>query len=277
MRRFLQNLKTWGLEPTTVITDGSDLYPRVLAELWPEADHQLCVFHIIKDINELILDAVRRLRGQMARRGRAGRRKKRGRPKRRAKAAARRRGLTVKQKAHFVFKHRHLIVKRRENFTGPDGADLITMLEYLPELAVLRRFADRMYWLFDSPKDFHQASCRRSALLREGAFQAVPELVKALAKLEPGKFAKMMAYLNNPASRRVRTNNHVERTNRLIRLLEKVRYKWRRRKTLVRFVVLMLDRFWTEWTPREAQGAERRQSVKSGTAQAQQQQRRRVA
>src|SRR5438067_11346176 len=116
MRRFLQNLKTWGLEPQTVITDGSDLYPRVLAKLWPEADHQLCVFHIIKDINELILDAVRRLRGQMARRGRAGRRKKRGRPKRRAKAAARRRGLTVKQKAHFVFKHRHLIVKRRENF-----------------------------------------------------------------------------------------------------------------------------------------------------------------
>src|SRR5438552_14197156 len=133
MRRFLQNLKTWGLEPQTVITDGSDLYPRVLAKLWPEADHQLCVFHIIKDINELILDAVRRLRGQMARRGRAGRRKKRGRPKRRAKAAARRRGLTVKQKAHFVFKHRHLIVKRREHFTGPDGADFITMLEYLPE------------------------------------------------------------------------------------------------------------------------------------------------
>src|SRR5262245_40938204 len=113
MRRFLQNLKTWGLEPKTVITDGSDLYPRVLGALWSDADHQLCVFHIIKDINELILDAVRRLRGQMARRGRAGRRKKRGRPKRRAKAAARRRGLTVKHKAHFVFKHRYLIVKRR--------------------------------------------------------------------------------------------------------------------------------------------------------------------
>ena len=50
-----------------------------------------------------------------------------------------------------------------------------------------------------------------------------------------------MAYLNNPVSRRVRTNNHVERTNRMIRFLEKVRYKWRRRKTLVRFVVLRLD------------------------------------
>jgi transposase-like protein len=277
MRRFLQNLQNWGLEPQTVITDGSDLYPRLVAELWPDADHQLCVFHIIKDINELILDALRRLRTQMARRGRSGRRKERGRPKRRAKAAARRRGPTVKQKAHFVFKHRHLIVKRRENFTGPDRADLITMLEYLPELAVLRRFADRMDWLFDTPKDFHQASCRRSAIVREGAFRAVPELVQALEKLEPAKFAQMMAYLNNPASRRVRTNNHVERTNRLIRLLEKVRYKWRRRKTLVRFVVLLLDRSWREWTPRETKGAERQQSVRSGTTQTQQQQRRRVA
>jgi hypothetical protein len=277
MRRFLQNLKTWGLEPQTVITDGSDLYPRLLRELWPDADHQLCVFHIIKDINELILDAVRRLRTRMAQRGKAGRRKKRGRPKHRAKAAARRRSPTVKQKAHFVYKHRHLIVKRRENFTKSDRADLITMLEYLPELAVLRQFADRMYWLFDSSKDLHQASCRRCAIVRDPAFQAVPELIKAMEQWEPAKFAKIMAFLKNPVSRRVRTNNHVERTNRVIRLLEKVRYRWRRRKTLVRFVVLMLDRFWREWTPRKRKGAERRQSIRSGTTQAQQEQRRRVA
>ena len=105
----------------------------------------------------------------------------------------------------------------------------------------------------------------------------MPELVKALAKLEPAKFAQMMAYLKNPASQRVRTNNHVERTNRLIRLLEKVRYKWRRRKALVRFVVLLLDRSWREWTPPETKGADRRRSVRTGTTQAQPQQRRRVA
>jgi hypothetical protein len=46
--------------------------------------------------------------------------------------------------------------------------------------------------------------------------------------------------LKNPLSRRVRTNNHVERTRRMFRFLEKARYKWRRRKTLVRFVVLTL-------------------------------------
>src|SRR3954470_21483994 len=78
MRRFLKDLKTWGLNPQVVVTDGSNLYPGVLGELWSDADHQLCVFHVIKDINELILDAVRRLRTAMNRRGKAGRKKKRG-------------------------------------------------------------------------------------------------------------------------------------------------------------------------------------------------------
>jgi Transposase len=225
-----------------VVTDGSNLYPAVLAELWPDADHQLCVFHVIKDINKLILDAVRRMKKAMSRRGKGARKKKkRGRKSRKAKAAAARRGMTVKEKAYFVYKHRYLIVKRQEDFTDQERDDLGRMLECLPVLATLRRFADRMYWLFDTPKDFHQASCRRAAIVRDPVFQAVPELVKAMEQLDDERFLKLMAYLNNPISQRVRTNNHVERTNRMFRFLEKVRYKWRRRKTLVRLVVLTLD------------------------------------
>jgi transposase-like protein len=252
MRRFLKNLKNWGLNPKVVVTDGSNLYPKVLAELWPDADHQLCIFHVIKDINKLILDAVRRMRTAMSRRGQAGRKKKRGRKGAKSKGTASRRGLTLKEKASFVFQHRFLIVKRRENLTDSEREDLTRMLEYLPELATLRRFADRIYWVFDTPKDAHQAGCRRSAVMRKPAFGAVPELVKAMEQLEEGKFAKLMAYLKNPLSQRVRTNNHVERTNRMFRLLEKVRYKWRRRKTLVRFVVLTLDETWKERTSGEA-------------------------
>src|SRR5215210_6309966 len=267
MRRFLQNLRTWGLNPDVVVTDGSNLYPAVLAELWPDADHQLCVFHVVKDINKLILDAVRRLRTAMSRRGKAGRKKKRGRKTKRAKAAAARRGPSLKEKACFVFRHRHLVVKRRENFTETDRDDLTRMLEYQPELATLRRFADRIAWLFDTPKDFHQASCRRSAIVRDPAFRAVPELVKALEQLDEERFPKLMAYLNNPVSRRVRTNNHVERTNRMFRLLEKVRYKWRGRRTLVRFVVLTLDGIWREWTPAETTRGEVPDRARCGESQ----------
>jgi hypothetical protein len=263
MRRFLGNLKAWGLNPKVVVTDGSNLYPGALAELWSDADHQLCVFHVIKDINKLILGAVRRMRKAMNRRGKAGRKKKRGRKGAKAKAAAARRGLTVKEKAHFVFKHRHLIVKRRENLTERERDDLKRMLDYLPALSTLRRFADRIYWVFDASKDLHQASCRRAVVVRDPAFRAVPELVKALEQLDQEKFPKLMAYLKNPLSRRVRTNNHVERTNRMFRFLEKVRYKWRRRRTLVRFVVLKLDEVWSRWAPSDPKKPEPKESVKS--------------
>ena len=273
MRRFLGNLKTWGLHPRVVVTDGSNLYPTVLKEFWPDADHQLCVFHVIKDINKLILDAVRRMRTAMNRRGQAGRKKKRGRKGAKSKAAAARRGLTVKEKAHFVFKHRYLIVKRRENLTELEHAHLKQMLEYLPELATLRRFADRIYWLFDAPKDYHQASCRRAVVVHDSAFHAVPELVKALEQLTPEKFPKLMAYLNNPVSRRVRTNNHVERTNRLFRFLEKVRYKWRRRRTLVRFVVMTLDHIWKKWTAAKTKSTEVPDPVRKAKSPANQAQR----
>jgi Transposase len=272
MGRFLKNLKTWGLDPRVLVTDGSNLYPAVLAELGPEADHQLGVFHVIKDINELILDAVRRMPNAMSRRGKGGRKKKRGRQGRRAKAAAARRGMTVKEKADFVFKHRYLIVRRQEDFSERERDDLRRMREYLPGLATLRRFADRMYWLFDTPKDFHQASCRRAAILHDPRFQTVPELVAAMEQLDDEKFPKLMAFLKNPLCDRVRTNNHVERTNRMFRFLEKVRYKWRRRRTLVRFVALTLDQVWSDWEPPKAKATRHSKSDRCGRIQLQERQ-----
>src|SRR5437868_1638940 len=35
MRRFVRMLQYWGFEPKVVVTDGSNLYPAVLQEVWP--------------------------------------------------------------------------------------------------------------------------------------------------------------------------------------------------------------------------------------------------
>jgi hypothetical protein len=243
MRRFLANLKSWGFLPQVVVTDGSGLYPALLAELWPFARHQLCVFHVLQDLNAKVLEAVKRLRRHKARQGNAGRKRAKGR----ARKGPRRRP-TAKDKAHFVFKRRHLIVKRRDHLSAAEKADLARMLEYIPGLRVLRQFADRLQRLFAAGQSAHQAWCRRAALWREASFQAVPELAEAMGMLSAEKFAKVIAFVHSPAHQRVRTNNHVERANRRLRYLEKVRYKWRRRRTLVRFVLLALDRWRQRWT-----------------------------
>lgn len=54
----------------------------------------------------------------------------------------------------------------------------------------------------------------------------------------------MIAFLESPACRRVRTNNHVERVNRKLRYEERDRYKWWKRRTTVRFLVLLQGRYW---------------------------------
>jgi hypothetical protein len=241
MRRFLKNLKARGLMPEVVATDGSHLYPEILAELWPEARHQLCVFHVLKELHRLVLDAVRRLRRGLSRRGNRGRKRKRGRP---AKGRARRRRMTNKEKSAFVFEHRWLVVKHRDRMSERDRADLATMVSYLPELKTLRDFVDRLERLFEAGQTEALAWGRHAALLQSRAFLAVPELAKAIGMLPAEKFAKMAAFLKSPACRQVRTNNHVERVNRKLRHQEKARYKWRKRRRLVRFLVLLLDRWW---------------------------------
>ena len=246
MRRFLENLKRQGLSPEVVITDGSDLYPAVLAELWPSAEHQLCVFHVMQDLNQHVLDALKRLRREMSRRGNRGRRRKRGRPGRAARAYRKRAKQTLKDKAHFVFKHRYLLVTREEKLSDVQRERLRTMFAYLPQLRTLRTFVLRLHALFETEQSKHQAWCRRAALVNNPHFQAVPELALALKMLAPARFAKMVAFLNSPVAERLRTNNHVERTNRKLRYYEKVRYKWRRPRGIIRFLLLAIDRWWRE-------------------------------
>lgn len=239
MRRFLHHLKSWGFLPQVVVTDGSNLYPSVLAEVWPQARHQLCVFHVLKDINECIFDSLRRLRKKLAQQQK--RKRRRGRPSKAQKRARARYGKTKKEQAHFIWKNRHLIVTRPENLDGRQRRRLSRMFTYLPQLRTLREFALKTYHLFDPQQSPHQARCRRAALVKTARFLADPDLARALGMLTPDKFDKMIAYLHSPAGQQVRTNNHVERVNRRLRYFEKVRYKWRRRRTIVRFIVLAID------------------------------------
>ena len=252
LRRFLKNLKTGGLAPRVVVTDGSNLYPSVLAELWPDARHQLCVFHVLKDVNALILKGVRRLARALARRGNAGRKRQAGRPTKARRAARAAAGPTNKEKAAFVMKHRFLIVKKTTDLTKQQWDDLTRMFDYLPVLRTVWRFGTEVQDLFEAGARVQTLWKRRAALLREDEYREVAELQEAMGMLEEGKFRKMVAFTYGEAGRQVRTNNHVERANRRLRFAEKVRYKWRRRKWVVRYVLLALDRWW-----RQAAGAAR--------------------
>lgn len=59
---FLHRLKDVGINPEQVITDGSSLYPAVLAQIWPAAAHQLCLFHETRQVTEAALTVINAVR-----------------------------------------------------------------------------------------------------------------------------------------------------------------------------------------------------------------------
>src|SRR5262249_16592387 len=84
MDAFLQALKDRGLDAQVIMTDGSPLYKDALQRYWYDVEHQLCIFHVIKEVNKLLLDGVRAIKNRIKCQGNKGRKKRRGRPTKQA-------------------------------------------------------------------------------------------------------------------------------------------------------------------------------------------------
>src|ERR671913_2395303 len=91
IRAFLGRLKTTldtrDLKLLGLTTDGSSLYPEPLAEVFSGVPHQLCQFHVIKEITKAVLKAVAQAREQLAQ---SKPKLKRGRPSPKDKVPRRR-------------------------------------------------------------------------------------------------------------------------------------------------------------------------------------------
>ncbi|MCA9158721.1 MAG: transposase, partial [Planctomycetales bacterium] len=217
--------------PETVSSDRSPLYPRTIAEVWPQAKHQLCVFHVISEINDHVLDAVREVRKSLKpKRIKKGR----GRPSKRIRARVKKL-KEQREQADRLFRRRHLIVTKQSNLKTQDKKTLDELLSLSPTLGVLRSFVVDLHKLFSVHRSKVQAWKVWRRMRRKQNYLKNDHLSKALEVLSNDNMVKLLHYLDNPTAIRskVRTNNHVERCNRVLRYLEKVRYKWRRRKTML--------------------------------------------
>ena len=177
------------------------------------------------------------------------------RPRRGQQTQRQRRGPSNQDKAKFIGRHRFLIVKRSDRLDQEEWDQLVQMFGYLPELRTLWSFSQDLYRMLEDSTTLRVARWRYTLLQHDARYQEVRELAKALDLLAEPKLTKVLAFVEQPAAQRQRTNNHVERMNRRLRFAEKVRYRWRRRRWVVRWVVLLLDVVWKEALPVTATGA----------------------
>ena len=239
MDAFLQSLVERGLSVEVAITDGSPLYKDSLQSYWQDIDHQLCIFHVIKEVNKLILDGVRDLKNRIKRQGNKGRKRRRGRPSERArKQRQQREGMTKKEQAAFLWDHQYLIVRKEEELSDKDKEDLTKMLAISQELATFRAFNQDFYGLFEKGITKQKARYRRTRMLNNPDYQDDKFLAKALKKIAKDTFENMIVFLGY--DHMDCTNNHVERNNRAFRMMQKTRYKRRKNHTIEKAIELYL-------------------------------------
>jgi hypothetical protein len=239
MDAFLQHLKNRGLDVQVAITDGSPLYKASLQSYWADVEHQLCLFHVIKEVNKLILDGVRAVKNRINRQGNKGRKKRPGRPSKQTQQQRQHnKGMTRKEQATFIWDHQSRIVRKHADLSDQEKEDRALMFEMAPELEVFRRFNHQFYRLFEKGITKQCARYRRTQMVNTPQYQANEFLAKALKKLSKDRFENMIIFLGWDNVER--TNNHVERNNRVFRMLQKTRYKRRKTHTLEKALDLEL-------------------------------------
>jgi hypothetical protein len=221
---FLGRLKTAlderNLTLKGITTDGSALYPEPIRKVFGDVPHQLCTFHIIKELTKGILKAVAKERERLAK---SQPKLKRGRASSKKKEARRlaRKSKSIQQKISDLFQDRFLFVRR--HLTRSERKRFLYITRGLPQLRKLREIMEHIYALFDR-RCRTQTALGKLKKLRQwvNRFTWIGETLK---KVFSPHLEKALTFLDDkllPA-----TSNAVERGNRRHRKMQKSVYRVR--------------------------------------------------
>lgn len=231
--RFRRVLEERHLELKGVTTDGSPLYPEPLKEVFEGVCHQICEFHMIKEINREILKAItqarRELKKQMPK-------LKRGRPSSKADRRAARRKKKLQSKITDLYDHRYLFVQH--TLTPAEKKILQRITRGLPSLRHLRSIMDQVYRLFDR-RCRTETALDKLAKLRHRV-RRFKNLGQVLKKLFTPNIEKALTFLDD--SLLPSTSNAVERGYRRYRKMQKSIYRVRTQEHINQRIALDMQR-----------------------------------
>jgi hypothetical protein len=216
--RFRMALRLRGLAVYGVTTDASPLYPEPLREVFGDLPHQICEFHILKELTKAILRAVAKVRKKLAAQMPVG---KRGRPTTTAAKRIARCRKRRQQKVADLFEHRHLFVQH--DLTPAERRMLQQITRGLPQLRTLRDLMEEVYRLFDR-RCRTDTALAKLAKLRQRV-RHFKQVGKILNKLRSPNLDKALTFLNDKLF--PSTSNAVERGNRRHRKMQKTVYRVR--------------------------------------------------
>jgi hypothetical protein len=219
LTEFKARLDARGLKVLGITTDGSSLYPEPLQQLWPDVPHQVCRFHVLKEIVQAVLHSVAQIRKEIASQVPT---LPRGRPRRDAQTRTQvSLAKRLREQVGQLFEHRHLFIRRM--LTDAQRRTLQRITRGRPQLRVLRTLMEEVYRLFDRRCRTRTALDKLRRLRRR--VKRFKSLGRALSKLHGPTVDKALTYLDDRLL--AGTSNAVERGNRRFRKMQKSIYSVR--------------------------------------------------
>lgn len=232
-RTFRSALDGRGLTLKGITTDGSALDPEPISKVFEGVPHQLCEFHVIKELTKAVLRAVARLRKELAAtKPTLGR----GRPSSVVARKAARRRKRIEQKVGDLFEHRWLFV--RHDLTPAQQRTLGRITRGRPGLRTLRDIMDQVYCLFDR-RCRTETALAKLALLRRRV-RRFKWIGKTLQKLFSPNLEKALTFLDDKLL--PSTSNAVERGYRRHRKMQKTVYRVRTKPNIASRIALDMQR-----------------------------------
>jgi Transposase len=217
-----------------ITTDASPLYPQPIAEVFGTIPHQICRFHLLKELNKAILRVVAQVRKELVAQAPA---LPRGRPKETPEAKRRHRhAQAIRHRVSELFEHRYLFV--RHHLTPSQRTTLQRLVRRESRLNALRSIMDDVYRLFDR-RCRTQTALAKLTRLRQRV-KHYPSLTQSLDKLYSPNLEKALTFLDDKLL--PSTSNAVERGNRRHRKMQKTVYRVRTHATLKSRLALDLQR-----------------------------------
>ena len=234
LARLNDQIRARGHAVLGITTDASPLYPRPIALVLGDVPHQVCEFHILKELTKAVLRVLARLRKRLAAQAP---KLPRGRPKDTAEGRGlHREARSLRGRVAALFEHRHLFVRR--HLTAAERATVQRLARCDRPLRALRAIMDEVYRLFDR-RCRTETALAKLACLRQRV-RRYRSLGKSLDKLWSPNLGKALTFLDEgllPA-----TSNAVERGNRRHRKMQKTVYRVRTQAALVGRLALDLQR-----------------------------------
>jgi hypothetical protein len=216
-QRFQAILQARQLQVHGITTDGARIYPGAIQAVWGAVPHQICEFHVLKDLTLAVLRAVAQVRRQLAaRQPKLGRGRVSGANR---KLFQQRQRLQAKR--HELYAQRYLFVQRQ--LSAREQARVQHLTRGLPQLRVLREIMDEVYRLFDRRCRTHTALAKlRRLRLRVQRFTQLSQVLKFLFT---SSLEHALTFLDDRLL--AATSNAVERANRRYRKMQKSVYRVR--------------------------------------------------